>query len=1108
MKRHLTLPPVLLAFATLPASAILDTNGNGLSDLWEEQYKVGAHLSAILDPASDDDGDGWTNAEEDAAGTDPFDPTPPNGLLSPGISHINPVYSYPVVPDPEPVEDPDPLTYVPTPVDPNLPPPVLVTHGSVSVTWPTIAGKQYSLLCSLDRCDGPWDALEQPFIGDGSIETFTFVLEENPIKFWRVKVEDVDMDGDGLTNSEEHSLGSSPYLKDTDGDGVDDAAAHAAGRNPAGDGTDADGDGVPDNELYSVVFEIQQEYHTMPYGVGFTDFFGTDDTHRYLTYQDSEEYSVSDSPRYSIIANGSQVMTSTHLVGGTITADGQPVSHTEGTAFSDWKSAHQLPPLGQDEYLVDDPTETTVDGPTFSATEIVTTTTETTAWKVKRHVAGNPQGQLVRSGTEIIVVTERFKLIDSVTYPEFWTAHVKARPWNETPAATYGPLNWVDYNRACIGDAQAAEFGRDYFRNANFGVSGYIAEPGTAPLADYGYDERLKRVRWRWVRFNPNSPFGYEYAAPPAGYRQNFHFLVTQSEYLDYRDANGLSPITDETVAKAVIAIACDADHGTGDWQEIPLTTFNAHRIEDPANLADIDFSKWGGSRIWFGTGVDMDFIKPGTEKDDKPVELAAAKEDTEGEVVNVNWDDDDNSEGDGGHGILAFKNDYDDTAANPQEDDMIQLKLRSIHIGYGVPGAKARLKFDDTFVRVWRNQDRTDPILSEETEIELATDQTLYLEGRKLTEAETPKEIEMQLKLGSGSYVPGDSVKVHVATPVITLQAKHFFTKGRGSQNLAEQLHIKSYLGARRRDNRNNTVILKGKNQQGQTLWYSIDMFDLVKSSEGNLVDNRPKITVRVPHLDKELKMALSLEGAHIYCNGHSNFGLGPNFTPNGTGTTTIDEYCNLTGGPLGGVTGIILKTDDPADAVFSGNPMKNPDHGGPDFALRPQDIVQQVTNYTVPVPGVLKFKGKQVNGDLLGEGSSITPQPPLSDGTIYHYKQDGEYHNYVTVVKSSGDKPVLRYRSCFMAGCNTGRTFSQTLNHGVLIFTMSESYGVTGGGDAQIENDHYTDYSWGITHHVRLLTEGKTWNEIVTFLNQNQYFPTPLTSPETPNNYKYKSF
>ncbi|MCF7731699.1 MAG: hypothetical protein K9N23_08420 [Akkermansiaceae bacterium] len=44
-------------------------------------------------------------------------------------------------------------------------------------------------------------------------------------------------------------------------------------------------------------------------------------------------------------------------------------------------------------------------------------------------------------------------------------------------------------------------------------------------------------------------------------------------------------------------------------------------------------------------------------------------------------------------------------------------------------------------------------------------------------------------------------------------------------------------------------------------------------------------------------------------------------------------------------------------------------------------------------------------------------------------------------------------------------------------------------------------------MTHYVRLLTEGKSWTEIVTFLNQNQYYPPSLTAPETPHLYKYKT-
>ncbi|MFP6899186.1 MAG: LamG-like jellyroll fold domain-containing protein, partial [Roseibacillus sp.] len=59
----------------------------------------------------------------------------------------------------------------------------------------------------------------------------------------------LDLDGDGLTNLEEHDSGSHPNNPDTDGDGLDDDAEAAAGTNPLG--SDSDGDGLSDGEEIS-----------------------------------------------------------------------------------------------------------------------------------------------------------------------------------------------------------------------------------------------------------------------------------------------------------------------------------------------------------------------------------------------------------------------------------------------------------------------------------------------------------------------------------------------------------------------------------------------------------------------------------------------------------------------------------------------------------------------------------------------------------------------------------------------------------------------------------------------------------------------------------------
>src|SRR6478735_766848 len=118
----------LLLFLATHAQAIVDDNNNGVSDLWEKHYNSGA-LFTDFDPQADPDGDGWTNAREAAAGTDPFDANPPGGFIQPRIASIPAVYTVPGEEEGEPE---------------------LVTPGALTVAWPTLAGKQYTLLCSPD----------------------------------------------------------------------------------------------------------------------------------------------------------------------------------------------------------------------------------------------------------------------------------------------------------------------------------------------------------------------------------------------------------------------------------------------------------------------------------------------------------------------------------------------------------------------------------------------------------------------------------------------------------------------------------------------------------------------------------------------------------------------------------------------------------------------------------------------------------------------------------------------------------------------------------------------------------------------------------------------
>ena len=229
MKR--LLPLCALLCATLPAFAFIDTNNNGLSDLWERTYNNGQLFDLSFDLQADADGDGWTNAQEAAAGTNPFDPNPPDGYLRPDIVHVPAVWS-----DTDFDEIPDTIS----------------TPEAFTITWTTIPGKQYTLLYSPDLIE--WLALEPAFIGNGSVVVYGYDLTEDDKLFWRVKIDDVDSDGDGLTDAEEYILGTDPTLADSDEDGMPDAWEVKWGLNPldpADAAADADDDGLTNAQEYA-----------------------------------------------------------------------------------------------------------------------------------------------------------------------------------------------------------------------------------------------------------------------------------------------------------------------------------------------------------------------------------------------------------------------------------------------------------------------------------------------------------------------------------------------------------------------------------------------------------------------------------------------------------------------------------------------------------------------------------------------------------------------------------------------------------------------------------------------------------------------------------------
>jgi hypothetical protein len=198
--------------------AIIDSNQNGLSDIWEKQFNGDSlfdpnHLGHA--PEADPDKDGWNNIAEATAGTNPFLPNTPQGITRLNISSTS-------------------------------------ARGFFKIDCPSIIGKSYQIQGSYDFLT--WHEITEPILShQNSLTCFSGVstLDGEPAQryFWRTKITDLDSDNDGLTNAEEHSLETNPHHHDTDNDGISDKNELLRSLDPLNPDSDADAlfDGFEDS---------------------------------------------------------------------------------------------------------------------------------------------------------------------------------------------------------------------------------------------------------------------------------------------------------------------------------------------------------------------------------------------------------------------------------------------------------------------------------------------------------------------------------------------------------------------------------------------------------------------------------------------------------------------------------------------------------------------------------------------------------------------------------------------------------------------------------------------------------------------------------------------
>lgn len=163
----------LFLLAMIPASSqavdLLDVDGDGMSDLWEQIYDA-----TTLLPDGDEDEDGCSNLVEALAGTNPRDPA-----------------------------------------DCHMVGEVTVAGGQILFIFKSKIGKEYQIYAadSPSAPDEDWLPDGDPILSDGENKIITIsrpVPTVENSKFYKLVSRDVDRDGDGVNDWAEHKTGTDP----------------------------------------------------------------------------------------------------------------------------------------------------------------------------------------------------------------------------------------------------------------------------------------------------------------------------------------------------------------------------------------------------------------------------------------------------------------------------------------------------------------------------------------------------------------------------------------------------------------------------------------------------------------------------------------------------------------------------------------------------------------------------------------------------------------------------------------------------------------------------------------------------------------------------------
>ncbi len=322
----------------------------------------------------------------------------------------------------------------------------------------------------------------------------------------------------------------------------------------------------------------------------------------------------------------------------------------------------------------------------------------------------------------------------------------------------------------------------------------------------------------------------------------------------------------------------------------------------------------------------------------------------------------------------------------------------------------------------------------------------------------------------------PAAAAQKHRSVSLLAVKVEITVAFGLGAEPVGEETSrqlLEDYLETIKVSRTGDIWIVKHTNAQGVDNFHGVE----IVTTKEKLID------------------AMKRSGQTVVFDGHSNFGLGPNFSGKvthktiddfvhfGVGKTSIPKSCRGAGTESdviqftnGDGTTLPTNPQDLAaiDRVYA--------EGWAYLKLEPGQIIEAPQNYQIAELGIERFENLQG----VAPGSVFTKQ---GNGFNNEWHFDNPESSRRLIVQApSSDIPTLGYAKFFYNACNTGRDYFESFKHGDFIYTKDS---------CKVEK--------ATKIFVQGVVEEKTNAQIMTDLNKEGVGNGPNQSPQI---YGYKTF